>query len=82
METQHHGERALMFRSRIDGERLFSTHNEARRHDRELARRIVAHVSSTDFEAAFKTRNDRLAKALKFLAEETDLFAMELAESC
>ena len=79
---QSFDERFYLFCSRIDRERQFLTHGEARQYDRNLAKRIVANTTPADFEAAFKSRNDRLAKALMFLAEETDLFALEAAEAC
>ena len=82
MNFRPFGDSVYMFSSRIDRERLFSTHDAARRYDRALATRIVGAATAADFEAAFKIRNDQLAKALMFLAEETDLFEAEWAESC
>jgi hypothetical protein len=67
------GEYRRVYPSRIEPGRSFSTFDAARQWDRDLALAEIVGLTDRDFEAAFERRNDRVARALKVLAEETDL---------
>jgi len=73
MSERYWGHLVEMYRSRIDGEKLFRTPAEARAFDTELAFTILRETRLDTLHAAFERRNERLAMALKFLADETDL---------
>ncbi len=72
--TAYYPTYCTVFLSRIDPEAgPFRTPEAARQYDLDLALGEITAWRDSDYEAAFETRNDRMALVLKFLAEETDL---------